>query len=268
MVNTSIVACENLFNIDCRVILWNEEGGLSFYPKKKFYPRNITLNELQKEITCFVLHHSVTYTAHSTFRGLLGRGLSVNFLIDDDINPDGVATIYQCADIKEACWSHGPMNRQGSGVEICYHPEAWENPNLYSQANVEKFGVQPHEIKEEIVFGVKRKIFIPTEAQVKACIRLMWGYCNLFPLIRKEFPKDVDGNIERHVVSDPKGLLLHEHINPQKPDPLGLPLERIEKEIKMLNELSGTKGINSKISKPFSFKNSFKSLLYRIKVAT
>ena len=231
MVNTSIVACGQKFDIGCRVVLWNEEEGLSFYPKKSFYARDVSLNDLQKEITCFVLHHSVTYTAHSTFRGLLGRNLSVNFTIDDDVNADGVATIFQCADIKEACWSHGPLNRQGAGVEISYHPECWQDPNLYSKANIEKFAVQPHEIITDKAFGVDRKVFAPTEAQVKAVIRLMWGYSELFPFIRAEFPKDADGKIIRGIIPEPKGFLLHSNFNPQKCDPLGLPLEMVEQEV-------------------------------------
>ncbi len=231
MANTSIVACGQKFDIGCRVVLWDEEEGLSFYPKKSFYARNVSLNDLQKDITCFVLHHSVTYTAHSTFRGLLGRNLSVNFLIDDDVNLDGISTIYQCIDIKDAGWSHGPLNRQGSGVEIAYHPEAWENPNLYSKANIEKFAVQPHEIIIDKVFKADKKVFAPTEAQVKAVIRLMWGYSELFPYVRAEFPKDADGKIIRGIVPEPKGFLLHSNFNPQKCDPVGLPLETIEQEI-------------------------------------
>jgi hypothetical protein len=213
------------------VVLWNEEEGLSFYPKKLFYQRDVSLSDLQREITCFVLHHSVTYTAHSTFRALLGRGLSVNFIIDDDVNTDGVATIFQCADIKEACWSQGQLNRKGAGVEISYHPEAWENTNLYSKENIEKYGVQPHEIIKDEVFGKTRNVYAPTEAQVKACIKLMYGYSKLFPYVRPEFPKDKDGKIERHVITDLKGFLLHANSNPEKTDPSGLPLDRIEKEI-------------------------------------
>jgi len=261
MINTSIVACGQSFDIGCRVVLWNEEEGLSFYPKKSFFSRNVSLNELQREITCFVLHHSVTYTAHSTFRGLLGRNLSVNFIIDDDVNQDtGAATIYQCADIKEACWSHGELNRRGAGVEISYHPEAWQNAGLYSKANIEKNGVQPHDVIKDQVFGVARNVFAPTEAQIKACIRLMYGYCKLFPYVRPEFPKDKNGKIERGIVTSPKGLLLHANFNPQKADPLGLPLDRVEKEVQELVKTVVKPGMKQFAAKTLS------KLLYRFKV--
>ena len=231
MDNTSIVASGTKFDIGCRVILWDEKDGMSFYPRKLFYARDISFNDLQKEITCFVLHHSVTYRAKDTYTGLLGRGLSVNFIIDDDIRDDGFATIYQCADVKDACWSHGPLNKAGAGVEICYHPEYWIDNTLYSDQNISKHSCQTHDIVDDIVFGAKKKVYAPTEAQIKSCIKLMWGQSELFPYITPEFPKDVDGYIARYVVDNKKGFLLHQQISNQKTDPSGMPLERIEKEI-------------------------------------
>jgi len=236
--NTKIIASGKGFDIGCRVVLWNEEEGLSFYPKGSFYKRDISLDHLREIINCFVVHHSVTYTAHSMFRGLNARGLSCNFMIDDDINDDGIATIYQCADIKEGCWSHVPLNEEGPGVEISYHPEAWENSNLYSKYYQDKFGVQPHDIVSDKVHGYAfSKVFAPTKAQHEACARLLWGFTQLFPDIDPKFPRDNNGNIIKTTISNPehyKGLLSHYNITRRKPDPLGFDIEWVENRIQEL----------------------------------
>ncbi len=105
MSNFSIVVAGQKFDIGCRVVLWDQIGGLSFYKSGKYLPRKSTLEQLQSQVNCFVYHHAASYTAKATHQGLLGRGLSVNFIIDDD-NNDGLATIYQCLDVKDCGYSH------------------------------------------------------------------------------------------------------------------------------------------------------------------
>ena len=126
--NTSIVAAGHKFDLGCRVILWDEEEGLSFYPKGKGYiPYNQNLKQLQERIKALYIHHTVTFRAHSTFGGLQARGLACVFLIDDDGNPEtGCATIYHCLDVKEAAYTQGGVhNHDGGGIEICYYPDAF-----------------------------------------------------------------------------------------------------------------------------------------------
>ena len=235
MTNSSIVASGKKFDIGCRVVLWNEEEGLSFYPKGGYTPRKLSYKQLQNVVKCFVLHHSVTYTAHATFRGLLGRKLSVNFIIDDDVNDEGYATIYQCLDIKDYGWSHKPLNSAGPGVEISYHPQAWENKNLYSETNVKKWGVQPHNIEKDKVHGRGFNVFAPTEAQIKSSIALMAGMCRAFPNMKGTFPKDQDNQIYKTVANEQSNMLAHFHITRNKVDPMGFPFERAEKEITEIN---------------------------------
>lgn len=229
--NTSIVAAGQKADIGCRVVLWDEPGGMSFYKPKTFSPRSGSLEKLREQVNCFVLHHSVTYTAKLTFSGLIGRGLSVNFIIDDN-DVDGYATIYQCLDIKDVGWSHKPLNFAGPGVEISYQPTAWTTPAAYSDDNVKKYGVQHHVAMDDTVHGAKRKVFGPTEAQVKSCIALLAGFCQLFPNAPVEFPKDKDGKIIKTVSKVQKGLLAHFHITNNKVDPMGFPFERVEAEVK------------------------------------
>lgn len=229
MENRSIVAAGVKFDIGSRVVLWDEPKGLSFYKRGlKYVVRNNTLDELQSVIDCFVLHHAVSYTAKTTYNVLIGRGLSVNFIIDDD-NVDGVATVYQCLDIKDYGQSQGHLNDNGPGVEIAYIPTAWSTPNAYSELNQKKMGVQPHEIVQDTIHGQNFKVFAPTAAQTNAVAALSWGICSLFN-IPGEFPKDKDGNFIKGVVNlnNYRGLLNHFNVTRNKIDAAGLDLKAIE----------------------------------------
>jgi len=148
--NTSIVASGIKQDIGTRVVLWDEPGGLNSYPAKRFNAHNDDLEKLRKRIQGFVIHHSASWTAKTTFSGAAARGFSVNFIIDDDLPESGVATIYQCLDIKDAGWSQGSWNDLGSGVEIAVQPARWIDPNYYSEANQKKYGVS---LKKVIVSG-------------------------------------------------------------------------------------------------------------------
>jgi hypothetical protein len=245
--NASIVASGVKKDIGCRVVLWDEDGGFSFYKSGKLYRRDLSLSDLRKQISCFVVHHSVTYRASHMYNGLNARGLSVNFIIDDDINDDGCATIYQCADIKDACWSHGPLNRAGPGVEISYMPQAWQDPNLYSERIQQKYDVLPHKLVEDMIRGHKfSKVFAPTDAQVKACARLLWGFSELFPDVKAEFPKRSNGEYIKAKIDNPNGFLNHYNITNRKVDAMGLDLEWLESEIERLRKLKDKEPIKIK----------------------
>lgn len=232
--NTCIVAAGEKFDVGSRVVLWDDFEGLSFYKYNvKYGKRDVDLNELRKQIDSFVLHHSVTYTAKQTYNALLGRNLSVNFIIGDD-NIDGVATIYQCLDIKDAGQSQTPFNNRAPGVEISYHVEAWSKPGLYSDHNVKVMGVQPHQVVTDTVHGSTLKVFAPTDAQVKAVVNLLVGFCNAFPAVNCAFPKGPDGKVARTLVRNPHGLLAHFQITTNKIDPAGFPFEEVEKQVREL----------------------------------
>lgn len=234
MSETTIIACGQEADIGCRVVKWNDPGGLSFYTTRKYTGRNVGIDALRHEVKAFILHHSATYTAKHTYAGLISRGLSVNFIIDDDVNEDGFATVYQCLDIKDAAWSHAPLNRRGPGVEICYQPMVSTMAQAYSEANQKKYGVQPHEIFADKIHGQAIKAFAPTEAQVKSTIALLRGFVELFPDVPKAFPKDNDGNVIKTSIVNPdkyEGFLAHFQVTRNKIDPLGFPFDQVEAEV-------------------------------------
>ena len=229
-----IIICGKDYSLDCPTLTWKDKGGFNAYPYKKFNLRNLKLEDLKNQSSCFVLHHSVTYTAATCQAVLVSRGLSCTFLIDDN-DVDGYATLYQTLDVKEGAWSHGEMNNFGAGVEICYMPQAWENKNLYSESNRKKFNVPEHFVVDDTVQGRTLKVFAPTEAQIKTLKCLIKTVCSALdiPMI---FPKNQEGNIIKSILSDPKqhkGLLGHFNISKQKNDPAGLDLDYLEK---FLNE--------------------------------
>lgn len=240
--NTSIVVAGKKFDTGCRVILWDEEAGLSFYPIGKGYTSyNQNLEQLQNRIKALYIHHTVTYRAHSTFGGLLGRKLSSIFLIDDDVNQDtGCATIYQCLDVKEAAYTQGGIhNHDGAGIEICYYPDAWTMPPRYSPYNCDRFGVPEHKVTSDRIHGQPfPKCHGPTDAQVKACQYLACAYLTAFPNIKPEFPRDVNGNLISTVVPlDMRhGLLHHYHVKREKVDAMGFPTDQFESDVKAMLE--------------------------------
>lgn len=230
---TNIIVAGKEIDIGCPVITWEDEGGLSFYTNpKSLRVRNLSAEQTAEQIHCFVLHHSVTYKAKMTYDVLINRSLSCNFIIDDDLQ-DGFATIYQCADVKDACFSHNYMNDFGPGVEISYMPQAWSHPHLYNEANQKILGVQPHNIVMDEVHGVKLKCFAPTDAQIASAIHLMYGVCKACPRVLPEFPKQ-NGKTVKTTIKNPTGLLSHFMIKKEKVDPLGFPYELAEQTIKEL----------------------------------
>lgn len=227
--NTSIVAAGQKVDIGSRVVLWDEPDGLSFYKYGVKYGKRDG-KTAEKEIDSFIFHHSVTYTAKQTYNALIGRNLSVNFIIADD-NIEGAATIYQCLDIKDFGQSQGEFNRRGPGVEISYLPEAWSRPNAYSEHNRKRFGCEPHDVVQDIVHGTTLKVYAPSAAQIEAVINLTVGICQLYPAVDSHFPKGPDGKAARTIVKNPKGLLAHSMITRNKIDPSGFPFEYVEQTV-------------------------------------
>jgi len=123
-------------------------------------------------------------------------------------------------------------------VEISYHPQAWESPNMYSKKNRVRWGVEPHEVVPERIHGMKfKKVFAPTEAQILACTRLLYGYSKAFPDMKTEFPRDGEGKLIKTTVTDLSGFLHHFNITRNKIDAMGFTTDNVEDKVNgMLEE--------------------------------
>jgi hypothetical protein len=234
MNNTKIFAAERSFDIGCRVVKWDEPGGFDFTPKGKYNKRDMSFDQLSPLMKQFCVHYSVTYRASHMFNGLNARGLSCNFMIDDDVNEQGFATIYQTLDIKNGAWSQGgAFNNMGPGVEISYMPQAWEK-DMYTPWLRQKWKVQPHETVIAPVHGTKLKVHLPTKAQIASLLQLMWGFIELFPYVPAKFPRTPHGFHVTTKLDKPEqytGFVNHYHLKRSKIDTVGLDMEMIEKEI-------------------------------------
>lgn len=233
--NTSIFATEtDSFNINCPVIKWDDPKGFNAIPKGNYNKRNISYDTLKKTIEQFTVHWSVTYTAQSTFSGLNARGLSCNFIIDDNCDDQGFASIYQTLPIIYGAWSQGSIyNNLGAGVEVSYMPQAWEK-DMYTPQLMSKYKVPKHDTKTADIHGQKMKVYTPTKAQMSSLVQLIWGICELFPQVKPSFPKDNNGNYITTVLKTPEthyGLLNHYHLTRGKIDTAGLDHAFIEKEV-------------------------------------
>jgi hypothetical protein len=234
--NTKIYAMDKSFDIGCKVIKWDEPGGLSFekHPKNFMKHKVKNFEELQKNIKQLTLHWSATYKAKNMHDGLIARGLSANFYIDDDCNPDNRATIYQALPIEHAGYSQGPgLNILGSGIEIAYQPLAGQE-DWYDEHDRKKWRVPEHKSTEAVVHGVKMKVHLPTEAQMNSLKALIWGYCRLFPDLPMKFPRNEKGEFLTTVLKKPKdynGLCCHYNLSRNKIDPIGIDLADLEKDL-------------------------------------
>ena len=222
------------FDIGCKVVKWDEKDGIDFHPYDKYSKRNIGYDELKELIRQLTIHWSVTYRASHMKSGLIARGLSCNFMIDDDCDENGYATIYQCLPIQHAGWSQGACNLLGPGVEISYMPQAWSDPNAYSENRQKKYGVSPHDIVTAKIHGTKLKVFLPSKAQMNSLYQLIWGFHELFPSVPMKFPRDNSGGLIQTVVKGTKeysGLVNHYHLNRGKIDAAGIDMIDLENEI-------------------------------------
>lgn len=240
MANTKIYSVEKSFDIGCKVVKWDEPGGLNFVSGGKYIKHNVkTHDELKKKIKQFTVHWSATYRAKHMYTGLNARGLSCNFMIDDDCTPEGYATIYQCLPIELCGYSQGPgLNALGPGVELSYQPQAWTE-DWYDPNDRKKWDVPEHTSTTATVHGQKLKVHLPTKAQMNSLKALIWGFCELFPDVPHTFPKDANGNYLSTVLKDPKtytGLCNHYNLTREKIDAAGIDLKDVEEEVKkMLN---------------------------------
>lgn len=239
--NTRIWATfDRSFDIGCRVVKWDEPEGFNFLPKGKYNKRDISFEDLSSKMKQFCVHYSVTYRASHMFTGLNARGLSVNFMIDDDINDQGYATIYQCLPIMYGAWSQGGVyNNMGPGVEISYMPQAWEK-DMYTPADIKKWNVQPHETVTGTVHGTKLKVHLPTKAQIASLLQLMWGFTELFPHVPAKFPRTPQGFLVTTKLQNPEtysGFVNHFHLTRDKLDTFGLDMEMIEKEVQLRKQI-------------------------------
>jgi len=246
-INTKIYSSENSFDIGIPVISFKEPNGLDFSTAKKGWQwRSLSHAKLKESYKQAVVHWTVSGLAKPTFDSMKSIGVSCHFLIDDDINDHGVATIYQTLDIQHVAFCQGKhtngvsLNPLGISTEICYFPQYYENKTLYTESTVKKLGgTTDHPVVKAPVHGSTLSVHTPSEAQYKALCSLLWGINNLFPDIQAKFPQKNNKRITT-VVDDPlnyNGFCSHYHLTRRKIDCCSLNEEFIENSVSEMNNV-------------------------------
>ncbi len=255
-VGDEIIVCGTAYHTGSRVVLWTEPGGYNAYdltPTTTHGPRFGTrhglaglnprqLSQLQQLVDQFVIHYDAAGVSRSCFQTLqFDRGLSVHFMIDID------GTIYQTLDLKERAWHATRSNDRSIGVEMAnigvfqtpLTVQQWyaTAPDGLTQITLParlgdggvRTGIQGlrparNQPVTGAIQGVRYHQYDFTARQYAALIKLTATLCNVFPNIRADVPRNPDGSVMSHVMTDAqwanfRGILGHYHVDKAKQDP-------------------------------------------------
>ncbi len=199
---------------------------------------------LQKHVDQFVLHYDVCGTSRTCFRVLQDqRGLSVHFMLDID------GTIYQTLDVKERAWHATICNDRSVGIEIANigaYPVAksetldkWYGkdetgrtritlPSYLADGGVRTPGFVGYPARQDPIDGTiqgeKLRMYDLTPQQYASLTKLAAALCTVLPQITCDYPRDDQGKLIPHKLSDDQleayhGILGHYHIQTNKTDP-------------------------------------------------
>lgn len=199
---------------------------------------------LQRTVDQFVLHYDVCGIAKQCFNILHDhRGLSVHFMLDLD------GTIYQTLDLKERAYHATTSNHRSVGIEIAnmgaYGPndtktlDTWyardakgqtiiKVPERLGDPMIRTIGFVGSPARAEPVRGnIQGQDLVQydlTPEQYKALVKLTAALHRIFPKIRLDYPRGVDGKVLPHKLPDDQlaayeGVLGHYHIQTNKTDP-------------------------------------------------
>jgi hypothetical protein len=209
-----------------RVILWDEDNGLSCEPGT--YSSYSGREDRNPHF--FVNHWDVCLSSTSCAKVLAKRGISVHFCIDND------GTIYQLLDTQHAAWQAGgrKWNHDSIGVEIsnAYYPryQDWYVKNNLGERPVIKKGdakVHGRDVGEHLGF-------YPVQLEA---LKALWAAIHSGLDIPLEAPVDNDGVLieavdSRCQRSEFKGFVNHYNLTKRKIDCAGLDVVSLLKDIR------------------------------------
>ncbi|WP_210417934.1 N-acetylmuramoyl-L-alanine amidase [Bythopirellula goksoeyrii] len=203
-----------------------------------------TLPLLQDVVDQFVMHYDVCGTSERCFQVLHdSRGLSVHFMLDID------GTIYQTLDLKERAWHATISNSRSIGVEIASigaYPadkksvlDKWyvtdddgvvhlRPPRTIGHIGVRTKPFYGKPARQELINGTiqgqELYQYDFTPEQYDSLIKLTATLSRVFPKIECTYPRDAEGDLIPHVLTDQEwrdfhGVLGHYHVQRNKTDP-------------------------------------------------
>jgi N-acetyl-anhydromuramyl-L-alanine amidase AmpD len=243
---SSIIVAGQPFEVGRPVVLWNDPQGFDAYQircidqtggccnsdSKRYGTRkNIgkgTLEELQQNISQFVLHFDGCVNSRSCFKSMHNRprpsgegcGLSAHFMIDAD------GTIYQTLDLVERAFHAEEVNSISIGAEICNRGrvDRSEWPKLPPD-----YRTRP--TRDVVVNGEHHEAYEFRPEQYDSIVALTRTLLRVFPRIKPVIPER-DGQPIMDTLADPlsfAGILGHLNVDLQKQkwDPGALDWRRI-----------------------------------------
>lgn len=190
-----------------KVVLWDEEGGMRA-PSGTY-----TRHSSPRDVSLFVNHWDVCLDSKTCFRVLKRRGISVQFMIDND------GTIYQTMDTCHIAWHGGRgWNKKTIGVEIsnAYYPkyQGW-----YERKG---FGPRPV-VKNARVRGRRLRDHLGFYEVQKEAAAALWKAISVGHGIPLVTPTHEDGSeraetIKRSELLKYKGIVHHYHLTEKKID--------------------------------------------------
>ena len=190
-----------------KVVLWDEPGGM------KAPSGTYTRHDKPRDVQMFVNHWDVCLNSATCFTVLKKRGISVQFMIDND------GTIYQTMDTSHIAWQAGRgWNKHTIGVEIsnAYYPkyQSWyERKGFGSRPVVKDAKVRGRSLREHLGFY---------DVQKEAAAAL-WKAISVGHNIPLQTPTNRDGTERAETLSKAelrgyRGIVHHYHLTKNKID--------------------------------------------------
>ncbi len=217
-----IIYCGEKIAIDWpKVVLWHEDDGLK--AKAGCYRSK----DEKRDIKMFVNHWDVCLSSSRCMRVLNDRGISVQFLIDND------GTIYQTMDMNEVAWHAGgrTWNNESVGVEIT---------NAYYKKHQQWYMKQGHGQRPYWYGNVHGKHYGPFlgfyDVQLQA-LKALWRAIEGATSVEWQCPKDPTGGVWTTVSPEAssgsyRGIVSHYHLKKSKIDCVGLDIPTLIDEAK------------------------------------
>jgi N-acetyl-anhydromuramyl-L-alanine amidase AmpD len=256
-----IIVAGERFHTGTRVVTWHEPRGYNGYVegrrmvsrptslRRADQPRDTdpkwTVRRLGRVVDQFVLHYDACGLSKVCFDVLHARGLSVHFLLDVD------GTVYQTIDLQERALHATSSNDRSIGIEIAnigaYPPDAaqpleqWYRRDPASESgavlSVPAKITDPRILTPNYVGRPDRSGPVSgiiqgqallqhdlTPEQYAALAKLTAVLGEIFPKLRRDYPRDENGEVILRKLPDDelaryRGILGHFHIQENKVDP-------------------------------------------------
>lgn len=202
-----------------KVVLMGDEGNLKL-------DKGYEVVSSKREVNQFVVHWDAALSSKSCHDILKRRGLSVQFMIDND------GTIYQSVDANHICYQAKGFNATSIGVEISNAVET-----KYQSYYVRKgFGKRPVLPKQKIHKGTYGPLLGFYPVQLEALKALIKAVCTNYDI---PIRVPLDGNKKlANTVHLPetqmrkwRGVCAHYHLTTRKMDVIGTDLQELVKSM-------------------------------------